>query len=91
MISEAAQDWRSRSTIKVEEAAPILGISRSSAYDAAHSGQIPTLRIGRRLLVPTHTLRQMLGEVPTNESSPAATGLDENTAGGISHEQSYSQ
>ena len=31
-------DWRERSTIKVDEAAPILGISRSSAYVAAHAG-----------------------------------------------------
>lgn len=63
MAQQAPEDWRSRSTIKVEEVAPILGISRASAYAAANSGEIPTLRIGRRILVPTAALRRLLGEV----------------------------
>lgn len=75
MVSEAARDWRSCSTIKVEQAGVILGISRATAYEAAQSGQIPTLRIGRRLLVPTHALRRMLGEIPSNENeAPGGNG-----------------
>lgn len=38
----------------------ILGLSRQSAYDAATRGDLPTIRIGRRLLVPTAALRRML-------------------------------
>lgn len=38
----------------------VLGVARSSAYQAAHRGEIPTIRIGRRLLVPTAELRRML-------------------------------
>lgn len=38
----------------------ILGLSKASAYEAAHRGEIPTIRIGRRLLVPTAALRRML-------------------------------
>jgi excisionase family DNA binding protein len=79
VISEAAQDWRSRNTIRVEEVAPILGISRSSAYDAARSGEIPTLRIGRRLLVPVLSLRRMLGEV-TPDTSNALVGENQGAA-----------
>jgi hypothetical protein len=30
----------------------ILGISRQSTYNAAYRGEIPTIRIGRRLVVP---------------------------------------
>lgn len=37
-----------------------LGLSRASAYDAAARGEIPTIRIGRRILVPTAALRRML-------------------------------
>ena len=37
-----------------------LGLSKCSTYDAAHRGEIPTIRIGRRLLVPTAALRRML-------------------------------
>ncbi len=36
----------------VPEAGRLLGLGRNAAYDAAKRGDIPTLRIGRRLLVP---------------------------------------
>lgn len=48
-------------TITVEEAGRILGISRSAAYRAAKRGEIPTLRIGRRLVVPAAIFFRMLG------------------------------
>jgi excisionase family DNA binding protein len=44
----------------VEEAARHLGISRSSAYAAARTGELPTLAIGRRRVVPTAALRRLL-------------------------------
>lgn len=50
-----------RPTLTVPEAGRILGLSRDAAYQAAARGQIPTLRIGRRLLVPTARLLAMLG------------------------------
>jgi excisionase family DNA binding protein len=45
----------------IPEAARLLGISRSAAYRAVARGEIPTIRIGRRLLVPTARLYAMLG------------------------------
>ena len=48
-------------TITVERAARLLGLSRSAAYRAAATGQLPTLSFGRRLVVPTFRLMQMLG------------------------------
>ena len=48
-------------TLTVPEAAAVLGISRDSAYRAAARGEVPTVRIGRRLLVPRHQLARMLG------------------------------
>lgn len=50
-------------TITVEQAAELLGVSRSSGYRAAAVGEIPTIRIGRRLLVPTGKLFDLLGFV----------------------------
>ncbi|MGH3056605.1 MAG: helix-turn-helix domain-containing protein [Gaiellaceae bacterium] len=47
-------------TLSVEEAGQVLGISRSSAYSAARTGDIPALRVGARLLVPREKLRRML-------------------------------
>jgi Helix-turn-helix domain len=89
VTTEAARDWRSQNTIKVEQAGNILGLSRASAYAAAGRGEIPTLRIGRRLIVPTHALRRMLGEVPENESRPADEPGATKTAENGSHGQLY--
>jgi excisionase family DNA binding protein len=57
--------WRERATITVEEAGEILGVSRASAYAAARptGGELPTIRVGRRILVPVPKLRRLLGEL----------------------------
>jgi len=47
--------------MSVSDAAILLGVSRSAAYRAAKAGQIPTITFGRRLLVPTCLLLEMLG------------------------------
>jgi len=47
-------------TISVEEAAELLGVSRSAAYRAARAGQLKTFRLGRKLRVPTAPLLRML-------------------------------
>ena len=48
-------------TITVEQAGEVLGISRRSAYRAASTGELPTFKVGRRLLVPTARLLDLLG------------------------------
>lgn len=48
-------------TITVEQAGEVPGISRRSAYRAATTGELPTIRLGRRLLVPTARLLDLLG------------------------------
>jgi len=50
-------------TITVEHAAKLLGVSRSAAYRAVAAGQLPSLRLGRRIYVPTARLLVMLGLV----------------------------
>ena len=47
-------------TITVPEAAKSLGIGRNQAYEAAHRGEIPVIRIGRRLVVPLAALEHLL-------------------------------
>jgi excisionase family DNA binding protein len=53
-----------RLTISVEEVATILGLGRSAAYEAARRGQIPTRRLGRRIVVPVPLLLEWLGVTP---------------------------
>ena len=49
-----------RATYTVEEAAKILGISRSTAYECARTGELPVLRFGRRMVVPATALRLLV-------------------------------
>jgi excisionase family DNA binding protein len=49
-----------KATVTVVEAAKRLGIGRNSAYDAAARGEIPTIRIGKRILVPVAALERLL-------------------------------
>lgn len=49
-------------TMTVEQAATALNISRTLAYEAARDGRIPTIRIGRRLLVSRPALEKLLEE-----------------------------
>ena len=48
-------------TLSVEEAAQLLGVSRGLAYEAARRGELPTIRLGRRLLVPRARLLELVG------------------------------
>jgi len=47
-------------TLKVEEAAKLLGIGRNLAYDRVKTGEIPVIKVGRRLLVPRRALEKLL-------------------------------
>ena len=49
-----------RSTMTVEEAAVVLGISRTSAYECVRRGELRAIRLGRRLLVPRLVVDQLL-------------------------------
>ena len=48
-------------TYTITETAQILGISRSTAYEAVRSGQIPSLTFGRRIVVPISALEELTG------------------------------
>jgi excisionase family DNA binding protein len=47
-------------TLSVDEAAEILGICRTSAYAAIARGEIPSIRINRRIVIPTAAFRKLL-------------------------------
>ena len=49
-----------RKAVSVVEAARILGIGKNLAYDAVARGEIPSIRVGGRILVPVAALDQML-------------------------------
>jgi excisionase family DNA binding protein len=68
-MKEDTQRNPKRATYTLDVAAAILGISRAAAYQAARRGEIPTLRFGKRILVPQKALERLLDG--TNTAAPA--------------------
>lgn len=58
-----------RLTYCIDEVAKVLGVGRNQAYLAARSGQLPTIRIGKRILVPRVALTEMLSNAHCDEAA----------------------
>ena len=54
-----------RLTLSVEEAAGALGISRALAYELVARGELPSLRLGRRIVVPRRALIALIDDDPS--------------------------
>ncbi len=50
-----------RLVFTVGEAAELLGISRAFAYELVARGELPVIRLGRRIVVPKAALLAMVG------------------------------
>jgi hypothetical protein len=50
-----------RPTCSVSELQKILRTSKNPTYDAVKRGDVPSIRVGGRILIPTAPLRKMLG------------------------------
>jgi len=77
-----------RAVVTLPEAGQLLGLGRSSAYAAATRGEIPTLCIGRRKIVPVAALLRLLElSDPRHASMPAPrTSSDEPAAASVARE-----
>jgi hypothetical protein len=64
-------------TVSVGTAAHWYGLGRSAAYEAAGRGEIPTIKIGRRLVVPVAAVRRQLGLDVEVSPAPAEPARDE--------------
>jgi excisionase family DNA binding protein len=49
-----------RLVLTVTEAAAAIGISRTHAYELVARGELPSLRLGRRIVVPRRGLERLL-------------------------------
>ena len=49
-----------KATLTIAEAARALGVGKNQAYEAAHRGEIPTIKIGHRILVPRAAFERLL-------------------------------
>jgi excisionase family DNA binding protein len=60
-----------RLTLKLEEAAALLGIGREKTRLLCVSGVIPSLRLGRRLIIPKGRFQKWLDD-PSSQEALAA-------------------
>ena len=58
-------------TLTVSEASKVLGISRGLAYSMVKTGEIPSVRFGRRVLVPRRALEKLLEKPKPLNLTPA--------------------
>jgi excisionase family DNA binding protein len=58
-----------RLTCTVEEAARLLGISRTLAYRLVQSGQLPSFKVGKRRLVPVAAVETFIADQLSSTSA----------------------
>ena len=70
---EGRPELSERETLTVAEAAEQIGVSRNFAYAMIHDGEIPHLRLGRRIVVPKSALKNWLATAGTASSREATS------------------
>ena len=61
-------------TLTVEETAAVLGISRGLAYEMVKTGRIPSVRFGKRVLVPRQALERLLDSRDKSDTKGVDSG-----------------
>ena len=57
-----------RLVFTVEEAGRLLGVSRTTAYECVRTRQLPSIRLGRRIVVPRAAIEALLACSDTDAS-----------------------
>jgi excisionase family DNA binding protein len=77
MTSPARRDLAELpAVLNVEQAAEVLGLSRTAAYELIRTGEWPTpvFRLGRLIRIPTAPVLRLLGVAPANPSGDREAG-----------------
>ena len=59
MTSNTFPDPEEMPFVDVVEAGRLLGVGREAAYNAVRSGEIPSIRVGKKIRVPVAALRRL--------------------------------
>lgn len=54
------EKFEEKLVLTVDEAAKLLGVSRPTAYQGVERGEIPSIRVGKRILIPRAALEKMM-------------------------------
>jgi excisionase family DNA binding protein len=65
-----------RQTLTVQEAAEVLGIGKNTAYAAVGRGEIPSVRFGKKIVIPRDGIEQLLGQGTGSSPEVVFTGTD---------------
>jgi excisionase family DNA binding protein len=57
--------------LSVKEAASLVGVSPARIYEGVRRNELPSLRMGSRILIPTHKLMELLGGETTTPDPEA--------------------
>jgi excisionase family DNA binding protein len=68
-VSKMGNNDTERLILTVDEARKMIGLSRGSMYQAIYSGQVPSIRVDRRILIPRARLEQILNGVQKGDKS----------------------
>ena len=60
-VNTPEPDPPDRLTLTVDEAAYLLNISRGLAYELVARGELPAIRLGRRIVIPRVAMEELLG------------------------------
>jgi excisionase family DNA binding protein len=55
-----------------EDAARVLGISRTSLFKLLREGRLPGVHVGRRRLIPAQALQKFVDDTVAGQATPAA-------------------
>jgi excisionase family DNA binding protein len=72
-----------RLTCSITEVALMLGISRSKAYACVRTGEVKSIRIGRRVVVPRRVIDELLASGAELESAATVEPAAERDEGGV--------
>jgi excisionase family DNA binding protein len=76
-------------TLNLADAARLFGISRGAAYLAISRGELPTVHIGRRILIPLRAMEKLLERADLSvrdyqiQRGPCTMNLDESATGTV--------
>jgi excisionase family DNA binding protein len=60
-VALSAAELANRPAVSIDETAAFLGLHSSTVRGAVAAGDIPSFKVGRRILVPTASLLKLVG------------------------------
>lgn len=60
---------KERPVLSVDEASSLLGLNRNTVYESVKRGELPTIRLGRRILISRAGLQRLIDKGGTPEAA----------------------